>query len=309
MIKNRLIKSFAILYGCIAYGQVGINTQSPHPSSALDIVSANKGVLVPRMTTSQRDLIASPATGLLVYDTTLKGFYGYDGTRWTQDVFSSVKWSLGGNSGTDVANDFLGTTDNQPLRFRTSNQTSMTIASTGEVTMSGRDITAPRLVVTRPQAGSPYPAILATVENDTNSSYPINMIVANASTSGRVKGNYSFAATSAAGSAGTSIAGISYVDVAGASWDLPGMVFYSGSPTNQEDYTKDVFFIGNNGNVYVGYQTSQTSYPASKLSVANGDVYLSTAGRGIIMKSPDGNCWRTSVSAAGVLETQSITCP
>lgn len=64
MIKNRLIKSFAILYGCIAYGQVGINTQSPHPSSALDIVSANKGVLVPRMTTSQRDLIASPATGL-----------------------------------------------------------------------------------------------------------------------------------------------------------------------------------------------------------------------------------------------------
>ena len=53
------------------YAQVGINTRTPHVSAALDVVSSNnnKGVLLPRMTTSQKEAIAGPAAGLLVYDT------------------------------------------------------------------------------------------------------------------------------------------------------------------------------------------------------------------------------------------------
>jgi len=289
--------------------QVGMGTSNPDPSSILDVVSTNKGVLIPRMSTTERNAIVSPAEGLLVYDNVLKGFYGFNGTAWTQDVFSSVKWSLSGNSGTNPLTHFLGTIDAQPLVFRTSNAIAMTAAATGEITMAGRDITAPRLLVTRPQAGSPYPAILATVENDNTSSYPVNIMVANASTTGRVKGTYAFAANSTTASAGTSLAGISYVDIVGQNWDLPGIVFYTGSPATQDDFSKDVLFIGNNGNVYMGYQSSQTSYPSAKVNVANGDVYLSTAGRGIVMKSPNGNCWRTTVSSTGSLQTQSTVCP
>lgn len=309
MITKKTLQILSIFSGSVIFAQMGIGTTSPDPSAILDISSTTKGILVPRMSTLQRNAVPSPAIGLLLYDTTLKGFYGYDGTNWTQDVFGTVKWSLKGNTGTNSAIDFLGTTDAQPLLFRTSNATAMSIAEDGGVTVGGRDLTTARLVVARPQAGSPYPAVLATVENDDTSSYPVNVIVGNASTSGRVKGNYAFASSYANATTGSSIAGISYVDIAGASWDLPGMVFYSGTPTTQNDYTKDVLFIGNNGNLYVGYQTSQTSYPSSKLNIANGDVYLSTAQKGIIMKSPDGNCWRTTVSATGVLETSTIACP
>lgn len=59
---------------------VGVNTTTPHASAALDVTSTTQGVLVPRMTSTQRGMIASPATGLLVYQTDAPaGFYFYNG--------------------------------------------------------------------------------------------------------------------------------------------------------------------------------------------------------------------------------------
>ncbi len=52
--------------------QVGINTSTPNASAAMDIVSTEKGILLPRMTTVQKSAIVAPAEGLLVYDTTLR---------------------------------------------------------------------------------------------------------------------------------------------------------------------------------------------------------------------------------------------
>lgn len=60
--------------------QVGINTATPDPSSMLDVSATDKGMLTPRMTTIQKNAIATPANGLLVFDTTEKGFYYYDST-------------------------------------------------------------------------------------------------------------------------------------------------------------------------------------------------------------------------------------
>jgi hypothetical protein len=54
-----------------AGGNVGIGTGSPAASSLLDITSTTKGFLPPRMTTTQKNAIASPAAGLVIYDTTL----------------------------------------------------------------------------------------------------------------------------------------------------------------------------------------------------------------------------------------------
>ena len=63
---------------------VGINNPTPDPTAALDIESTTKGVLIPRVTATQRVAIGggSPATGLLVYDTTLNGFFYFNGTGW-----------------------------------------------------------------------------------------------------------------------------------------------------------------------------------------------------------------------------------
>ncbi|MEH6763928.1 MAG: hypothetical protein V7655_05465 [Aequorivita antarctica] len=68
----------------ISQAQVGIGNTNPDASSALDIKSTTQGLLTPRMTSAQRLLIATPANGLLVYDTTIKSFYYYDlpSTTW-----------------------------------------------------------------------------------------------------------------------------------------------------------------------------------------------------------------------------------
>lgn len=62
---------------------VGIGTQSPAVSAALDITSTSKGLLVPRMTTAQRTAIVSPANGLMVYDITTSSFWYYNNAAWT----------------------------------------------------------------------------------------------------------------------------------------------------------------------------------------------------------------------------------
>lgn len=65
---------------------VGINNTggAPNSSAGLDVDFTNKGVLIPRMTQAQRNLIASPATGLLIFQTDqTSGFYYYNGLGWT----------------------------------------------------------------------------------------------------------------------------------------------------------------------------------------------------------------------------------
>ena len=66
--------------------QVGINDNnaSPDASAMLDVKSTDKGMLIPRMTTSQRDLINTPAAGLMIYNTTTKHFNYHNGTAWTE---------------------------------------------------------------------------------------------------------------------------------------------------------------------------------------------------------------------------------
>lgn len=53
------------------YSQVGINTVTPDPSAALDVFSNTKGLLIPRLTTAERDNIVLPATGLMIYNTSM----------------------------------------------------------------------------------------------------------------------------------------------------------------------------------------------------------------------------------------------
>ena len=65
------------------YGQVGIGTSIPNASASLDIESTTRGFLMPQMTTTQKNAISSPATGLEVYDTTLNNFSYWNGSAWT----------------------------------------------------------------------------------------------------------------------------------------------------------------------------------------------------------------------------------
>lgn len=95
------------------------------PSAMFDVKSTSKGLLVPRMTKTQRSAIASPAVGLLVFQTGPDsiGFHYYSGGQWLWlDPFVSNTWKNTGNTGTDTAVNFMGTTDNMPIRFKQNNQ-------------------------------------------------------------------------------------------------------------------------------------------------------------------------------------------
>jgi len=58
------------------------NTSTPNASATMQIDSTTKGFLPPRMTNAQMLAIATPAAGLVVYDTTNNKHCGYNGTAW-----------------------------------------------------------------------------------------------------------------------------------------------------------------------------------------------------------------------------------
>ena len=63
--------------------QVGIGTTTPNASAVLDLTSTTQGLLPPRMTQAQRDAIASPVAGLMVYQSDgTSGLYYYTGSAW-----------------------------------------------------------------------------------------------------------------------------------------------------------------------------------------------------------------------------------
>lgn len=86
-----------ILCPYTVYNQaVGIGTSSPNNTSALDIQSTNKGLLIPRMTASQRNAINSPANGLMVYDTDFSSFWYYGTGQWLEVGTSYALKSVNG---------------------------------------------------------------------------------------------------------------------------------------------------------------------------------------------------------------------
>ena len=97
-----------LLMGIASFSQVGMGTDTPNAKAALEMVGTGKGMLHPRYATVNRPTgLTTADVGLTYYDTTLKGYYGWDGTQWTQDIFGS-----GGTTLDDIAagfnNSYLG---------------------------------------------------------------------------------------------------------------------------------------------------------------------------------------------------------
>jgi hypothetical protein len=73
---------FSVVFPLSSRAQIGIGTTTPNASAALDISSANKGLLPPRMTFTQIKAIPNPAAGLVVYDIGSQGLRMYNGSEW-----------------------------------------------------------------------------------------------------------------------------------------------------------------------------------------------------------------------------------
>ena len=96
---------------------VGFGTTTPAASAQLDVTSSTKGFLPPRMTTAQRNAIASPAAGLTIYNTTVNCLQWWNGTLWfdgcgnnphLQYPAGSVFCASGATTVVDVTNPSTG---------------------------------------------------------------------------------------------------------------------------------------------------------------------------------------------------------
>ena len=139
--SRTLLVAFSILTALVAHAQgVGINNPTPDASALLDLTSTDRGLLVPRMSTIQRNAIPVPALSLIIFNTTTARFEFFDGTAWVPFVRDG--WSVTGNTGTNPSTHFVGTADGQPLAFRTNGIERMRVAS-GAITSVGINTPTP----------------------------------------------------------------------------------------------------------------------------------------------------------------------
>jgi hypothetical protein len=194
-----------VISAAIGYAQnnVGIGTTTPDQSAVLELSATDKGFLVPRTTVAQ---IATPATGLVIYDTDSSCFVLYDGSAWTNlctsgggiqaiqfnndgsiTVTSSngqvstldQAWLTKGNSGTTAGTNFVGTTDAQDLVLKSNNVEVFRITTAGSVGINTAAPVPTALVeMTSTTKGVLFPS-LTTVQRDAITAPALGLVIYN----------------------------------------------------------------------------------------------------------------------------------
>ncbi|MFH1120688.1 MAG: DUF1566 domain-containing protein [Bacteroidota bacterium] len=100
----RILLLFIMLVTVSAQAQVAINTDGADPdnSAMLDVSSTSRGFLPPRMTHLERDAIADPAQGLVIYCTDCGELQVFSGNVWTNMAGNMA------NQGLAIGNNYQG---------------------------------------------------------------------------------------------------------------------------------------------------------------------------------------------------------
>ena len=85
-----------VKYQTLAAQSVGIGTATPNSSAVLHINSTTKGLLIPRMSTAERNAIASPAEGLIIYNLTTNELNQRQNSAW-KILINNDSWTGGGS--------------------------------------------------------------------------------------------------------------------------------------------------------------------------------------------------------------------
>ena len=108
IVRLILITSYLLLTTYyLSTAQIAINTDGTDPdaSAMLDVSSTDKGILIPRMDSTNRKNISNPAIGLMVYDSTTHSFWFYN-TAWEEIKATNTE---GDNLGNHTATENIKT--------------------------------------------------------------------------------------------------------------------------------------------------------------------------------------------------------
>jgi hypothetical protein len=86
-------------------------------------------------------------------------------------------------------------------------------------------------------------------------------------------------------------------------FSLPSYISFKTTNRNEIDRTERMR-LASNGNLGIG-----TTNPAAKLHIKDGDIFIEDINNGIIMKSPDGRCWKGTITNSGSLVFGLVDCP
>ena len=153
------------------FAQVGISTTSitPDASSILELRSTTLGFLPPRMTTTQRDAITSPATGLLIYNTTTNLLNYYTGSSWTVVSNGTGVSSVSVTTANGVSGSVANPTTTPAISLTLGAITPTSVAATGTVTgsnLSGTNTGDQTITLTGDITGSGTGSFATTIATD-----------------------------------------------------------------------------------------------------------------------------------------------
>ena len=133
---------------------VGIGTSTPNTSAMLDISSTSKGLLLPRMSNTQMNAIASPAAGLMVFNLTDSLLYVRKNSGWAKLVpqAGGNNWLANGNDIYNSNTGNIGIGNNNPVHARMEVNGSVGAA----VAMFGADKYGVTIEADNPEVGFNY---------------------------------------------------------------------------------------------------------------------------------------------------------
>ncbi len=151
---------------------VSINDNGAAPNSHaildVDISTNDAGILIPRLTSSQRTAMTLPVAdeGLTVYDETVKLFYFWTGSEWKEITTRGSNWSITGNSAINSSSNFIGTVDANDFVIRTNNVERARILSAGNFGIGTSNPDAKLHVVYTGAVMTQYPGTVAAFQQN-----------------------------------------------------------------------------------------------------------------------------------------------
>ena len=222
---------------------------------------------------------------------------------------TAAGWGLSGNAATST--DKLGTTNAQDLRFITNATQKAVLTIEGKLGI-GTTIPSQRMhVETQSDLNTPLDRLQLKLHNSSTNNESFGGLGISAGNSGTNTWLEHLSSTySVYQSSYSDLNDLGYLTTNGSN----GLMLFS---TTTGLNSKIRFAVGLNvNNAPLTQMTLNqsglglgTESPKSKIEVANGDVYVSDPSKGIILKSPNGNCWRVTIDNSGNMIRNAISCP